>query len=121
MRIPALMLLATSAAAQPMTTLDCLAPHAPLLRAERFYTEARGRALDAFVELRNPQPHAMRVSLSLDIGAARHQTLHSLAAGQTARLWLGEIPLARWQAPVPPSPAMLAEATVISCGPAELR
>jgi hypothetical protein len=121
MRVLAFMLLAAAAQPADITTFDCLAPHTPLLRAERFTLEPRADAWAAAVELTNPGARGMAVTLSLDIAGTQHFTRHILAPGETRRLDAGLIPRTRWFAPGAPTPEMLREAMVISCGPAELR
>lgn len=121
MRAAVLLFLACSAMAQPITTLDCLAPHTRLLRAEAFILESSPEAWAAAVELTNPDPRPIAVTLSLDLAGTQRFTRHILAAGETRRLEAGAIPRARWFATLPPTPAMLREAMVISCGPSELR
>jgi hypothetical protein len=122
MRLTTLMLLtAAQPAAAAITTLDCLAPHTPLLRAGHFSLEPRGDAWSAAVELTNPGVRPMAVTLSQDLAGTQHFTRHALAPGETRRLDAGAIPRARWFAALPPTPEMLREATVVSCGPAELR
>ncbi len=117
-------LLAGPAMAQDVrdiTTFNCIAPHTPLLRAERFIIDARADAWAAAVELTNPGARRITATLSLDIAGTQHFTLHAIAAGETRRLDAGAIPRARWFSPAAPAPDMLAAAIVISCGPAELR